>query len=37
MGEDQLNKSLTDSDIDDMIAFLKTLTGDIPDHFKQEN
>lgn len=37
MGKVQLNKSLTDSDIDDMIAFLKTLTGDIPDHFKQEN
>ncbi|KJS06738.1 MAG: cytochrome C peroxidase [Flavobacteriales bacterium BRH_c54] len=35
MAKLQLNKELTDKETNDIIAFLKTLTGDVPQEFKQ--
>ncbi len=35
MGKSQLNKVLTEKEIDDIVAFLKTLTGDVPDGLKE--
>ncbi len=35
MAKLQLNKELTDEETNDIVAFLKTLTGDVPQEFKQ--
>lgn len=35
MAKTQLNKELTDKETTDIVAFLKTLTGEVPKEFKQ--
>jgi cytochrome c peroxidase len=35
MAKTQLNKELTTKETSDMVAFLKTLTGEVPQHLKQ--
>jgi len=35
MGKAQLNKTFTDKEIDDMVAFMNTLTGEIPSNLKE--
>jgi cytochrome c peroxidase len=35
MGKVQLNREYTDKELNDMVAFLKTLTGEVPEKFAQ--
>ncbi|NOR87288.1 MAG: c-type cytochrome [Bacteroidales bacterium] len=35
MGKTQLNKTFTDKELDDMVVFMNTLTGEIPDNLKE--
>ena len=35
MAKLQLNKELTEEETNDIVAFLNTLTGDVPQEFKQ--
>ncbi len=35
MGKSQLNRELTEKELDDIVAFLKSLTGKVPDELKE--